>query len=274
VILLIMGLAAQLTAWPPQMIETFNQAGFRTIRFDNRDSGLSDILETGRAPNLILQVLLRRLRIRGLAPYNLADMAADAAGLLSALNIRKAHVVGVSMGGMIAQILTATRPEAVASMTTIMSSTNNPRLPGPRSDIARLLLRPGPAPKTEAEAIERSLALWQLISTPGDAQNDDDLRAKVEASIRRAYRPSGTRRQTAAIVDTGDLRRWTQRVSVPTLVIHGDADPLVPCAGSRDIYRTIPNARLEIIEGMAHDLPQHHLGRIIDLIVGHARPAA
>lgn len=270
VILLIMGLAAQLTAWPVQMIDDLNKAGFRTVRYDNRDIGLSQKMDGVRVPSVVSQVIRKRLRIFKHRSYTLSDMAADASGVLEALEIEKAHIVGVSMGGMIAQILAATRPECVASLTAIMTSTNAPGLPGPRRDVAKLLTSPAPPARTEADAIERSMAMWKLISTVDGGGTEADLLARVTAGVKRAMSPAGVRRQTAAIIETGNLRRYTRRISAPTLVIHGDADPLVNIAGGRDIASIVPGARLEVMEGMAHDLPPRHLPEMIRLIGDHA----
>ncbi|MEM7545890.1 MAG: alpha/beta fold hydrolase [Pseudomonadota bacterium] len=269
-ILLIMGLAAQLTAWPDAMLDDLNAAGFRTIRFDNRDIGLSEKMDGVRVPGVIAQVIMKRLRLRRHRSYTLSDMAADAAGVMDALGLERAHVVGVSMGGMIAQILAATRPDRVSSLTAIMTSTNAPGLPGPRRDVGKLLTNPGPPARTEAQAIERSMAMWRLISTVDGGGTEEDLLARVTRGVQRSMSPAGIRRQTAAIIETGDLRRYTRQITVPTLVIHGDSDPLVNIAGGRDIARIVPGARLEVMEGMAHDLPPRHLPHITGLIGDHA----
>lgn len=271
VIVLIMGLASQLTAWPPGMISRLNDAGFRTLRFDNRDIGLSQKLDHRRAPNLLLQSALARFRIRTLAPYRLTDMAQDTIGLMDELKIEQAHVVGISMGGMISQILSARYPERVYSLTAIMTSTNRRSLPGPRGDVARLLFRPGPPPKTTDEIVERGMEIWNLIRTRDGGLSDDELRVRVRAAVERSYCPAGQRRQTAAIVETGDLTRWTRRIAAPTLVIHGDADPLVRLAAGQDVAATIKGSRLEVISGMGHDLPPAHLNHITDLIIQHAQ---
>lgn len=274
VLLLVMGLAGQLTAWPPEMIQTFSDAGFRTICFDNRDIGLSQKIDDRKAPNLLLQAILKRLRIRTRAPYRLTDMADDAIGLLDTLQIARAHVVGISMGGMISQILSAQHPDRVFSLTALMTSTNKRSLPGPRPDVAKLLFNPGPTPNTTEEIVERGMKVWNLLQTVEGGLPDDELRRRIHAAVERSYCPAGQRRQTAAIIETGDLTRWTQQITAPTLVIHGDADPLVQLAGGQDVAATIQGSRLEVIEGMGHDLPPRHLDRITSLIIDHARTAA
>lgn len=271
VVLLIMGLALQMTAWPPEFLQRLHQAGLRTIRFDNRDVGLSEKFKGRGAPNLIWQTILSRLRLRGLASYNLRHMAEDAEGLLEALEIPQAHVIGVSMGGMIAQILAAVCPQRVRSLTAIMTSTNGPGVPGPRLDVARQLFRPGPPTKDFQVIVDRAIRTWNLIGTPNGGRSPEELRSWIEASVRRSHDPGGQKRQTAAIVDTGDLRKWTRKIQAPTLVIHGDADPLVNIAGGKDVAANIPDARLEIVEGMAHDLPPVHLDHLTEMICSHVR---
>jgi pimeloyl-ACP methyl ester carboxylesterase len=271
VMLLIMGLAAQMTFWPDAIIKAFTDAGFRVVRFDNRDIGLSAKVHGKRAPNPIAQVAARLIGLNGLAPYTLHDMVADTVGLMDALKIERAHVVGVSMGGMIAQLMAATRPERVASLTSIMSGTLNPRLPGPSSRVTVPLFLSRPKGKSRGELIARAVQMWSLIRTEGD--DHAELEAKIASGFDRSYYPAGVRRQLAAIIATGDLRPHLAKITAPTLVIHGSKDPLAPVEGGRDSARNIKGARLEIIDGMAHDLPKKFLPQISALIEGHARAA-
>lgn len=273
VVLLIMGLAAQLTAWPPAILDALHGAGLRTLRFDNRDAGLSAKMDGRRAPNLVLQALLSRVNVSGFAPYNLRDMAGDAAGLLERLGIARAHVVGVSMGGMIGQVLAARRPDLTASFTGVMTSTNRPRLPRARPDVAKAMFAPGPLATTEAAAVERGMRIWRLIGSPDGGEDDDALRERVTRAVRRSNHPAGIRRQTSAIVDEGDLRRFARKIAAPTLVIHGEADPLVRIEGGEDLARCVPGARLERIPGMAHDLAPRHAPKIARLLVDHIAAA-
>lgn len=270
-IVMVMGLAAQLTAWPPAMIRAFNDAGFRTIRFDNRDIGLSQKLDHKKPPNLLVQSALARLKLPVFVPYRLPDMVRDTVGLMQELKIPRAHIVGVSMGGMISQILAARHPDKVASLTAIMTSTNRRGLPGPSPTIMKALFRPGPAPATTEEVVERGVKMWNMIRTQDGGLSEDELRVRVQAAVERSYCPAGQKRQTAAIVATGDLRRWTRRIKSPTLVIHGDADPLVNVAAGKDVAANIRNSRLEIIKGMAHDLPPNHIDRVTSLIINHVQ---
>lgn len=271
--LLIMGLACQLTFWPTDFVEALAGAGYRVLRFDNRDIGKSHKFHQRRAPNPLAQTLAVRLGFRGLAPYSLEDMARDATGLLDALGIEKAHLVGVSMGGMIAQIVAASAPARIKSLTAIMSSTNNPELPRARAEVARALMaRPRPG-ATKEEILERAMVIWGLIGTKQSGSTNDELRARLAAEFERSHYPAGPRRQLAAIIETGDLRRFARAIAAPTLVIHGSEDPLAPPAGGADIAATIKGARLEIIDGMAHDIPKKFLPRISAMVIEHMNRA-
>ena len=270
VVLLIMGLAQQLIFWPDEFVAALNAAGYRTVRFDNRDIGLSRKFSGRRAPHPVAHLAARLAGIRGLAPYSLEDMARDTVGLLDTLDIGKANVVGVSMGGMIAQVLAASYPGRVGRLAIIMSSTNNPALPRARPEIARALMAPPMKTATREEALERAMALWNLIGTKNSGAGPEELRARLAASFERSYHPAGARRQLAAIIETGDLRKkFTRRITAPTLVIHGSEDPLAPPAGGLDIFRNIPGADLDIIEGMGHDIPKKFRARIAARIVKH-----
>jgi pimeloyl-ACP methyl ester carboxylesterase len=270
VILLIMGLAQQLTFWPDDFVAALNGAGYRTLRFDNRDIGYSQKFGGRRAPNPMVQLAARLAGIRGLAPYSLEDMAKDTVGLLDALQIEQADIVGVSMGGMIAQVLAAKYPARVKRLAIIMSSTNNPRLPRARAEIARALMAPPTNIATQEQALERAMVLWNLIGTKNSGASEEELRARLAASYERSHYPAGARRQLAAIIETGDLRKnFTRKIAAPTLVLPGSDDPLAPPAGGVDIFKAIKGADLEIIEGMGHDIPKKFRARIAARIVGH-----
>ncbi len=271
VILLVMGLAAQMTFWPDAMLKGLTDAGFRVVRFDNRDIGLTSKLHGKRAPNPIVQTAARIIGFSGLAPYTLHDMVADTVGLMDALKIKKAHIVGVSMGGMIAQLMAGTHQNRVASLTSIMSGTLNPRLPGPSARVTVPLFLNRPTATTRDALIKRAVDMWSLIRTEGDDHSENE--AKLAHAFDRSYYPAGVRRQLAAIIATGDLRPHVRKITAPALVIHGSKDPLAPLEGGKDSARNIKGARLEIIEGMAHDLPKKFLPRITALIVDHAKTA-
>ncbi len=268
-VLLIMGLAAQLTHWPPAFIDGIVDQGFRVIAFDNRDIGLSEKLHAKRALKPSRMALARLLGLKGLAPYTLSDMAKDAVGVLDALDIEAAHVVGVSMGGMIGQVLSADHATRVKSFTAWMTSTNNPKLPKPDPRIVQEVFSVRERPRSRDELIDRTVALWGLIGTQDAGHDMDQFRARIAASIDRCTYPAGVRRQVAAIIATGDLRRWTRRIAAPSLVIHGKADPLVPYHGGLDVAANIEGSRKEIIDGLGHDLPPKFLPKITDLVTGH-----
>lgn len=246
-IVLINGLADDLTTWYGQM-EDFLGAGYRVLRFDNRGIGKSS-------------------RPKGL--YTTAMMAADAKALVDHLKLRDFHLVGVSMGGMISQLFAGTHPNRVASLTSIMSGTLNPRVGGPSPRVTVPLFLNRAKANTRDEIIKRSVDMFSLIKTEGD--DIGDIEKKLETAFDRSYYPAGVRRQLAAIIATGDLRPHLKKITAPTLVIHGSKDPLAPLEGGKDSARNIKGAKLEIIEGMAHDLPKKFLPRITALIVDHAK---
>ena len=254
VLLLIMGLGMQLIAWPAPFVQALVDAGFRVIRFDNRDIGLSQGFDQAGSRNLIWESLRARLGLSVRAAYSVQDMAHDALGVLDALGIARAHVVGVSMGGMIAQRLAASAPTRVASLVSIMSSSGARSLPGPSGDITMALIK-RPANRTEAALLAHSLGFISLIGSPAFAQEPAALQATLLRGLRRAYRPAGVARQLLAIAADSQRAALLARIVSPTLVLHGDADRLVPIACGRDTARRIPGARFVSIPGMGHDLP-------------------
>ena len=273
-VLLVMGLATQLVHWPPEFIETLVSAGYRVITFDNRDIGLSEKLESKSAPSPALSMLTGAAGFGWLlAPYDLTDMAADTAGVLDALDIDRAHVVGVSMGGMISQVLAGNYHKRVASLTTIMSSTNARSLPRADPAVVKEIVATRSRNLENDELVDRMVGLWQMIGTPEGGRSPDHIRDLVARSIARCNYPAGVRRQIAAIVASGSLRRWARQIKAPTLVVHGKEDRLTPYQGSVDIAATIPGARLDIVEGMGHDLPPKYMRRITRTIVEHMNSA-
>jgi len=254
VVMLIMGLGMQLIAWPDALVQALHDAGFRVIRHDNRDAGLSDGFDHLGTGNVLWQGLRHRFGLPVHSAYGLQDMAADALGVLDALQIERVHVVGASMGGMIAQRMAATAPERVASLVSIMSSSGARGLPGPRADVLGLLMRRPPRGGEDA-LVAHSQRLIRLISGPVYALDDAVVGERLRAAMRRAYRPKGLLRQMMAV--GGDTRRaeLLARIVCPTLVMHGDADPLVPMACGRDTARRIAGARFVQVPDMGHDLP-------------------
>ena len=269
-ILLIMGLAAQLTRWPEAFIGSLVDKGFHVVAFDNRDIGLSEKLVSDRASSPLAVALLNTVGMASLlAPYKLTDMAKDTVGVLDALDIESAHIIGASMGGMIGQIFCAEYPERVRSFSALMSSTNNPALPKAHPKVSWEVMTARSRAGTREELIDITLRIWTLIGTKNSGRDPVKFRQLVADSIDRNSSPSGIRRQMAAIIATRDLRAWTRRVSAPSLVIHGSDDPLVPVENGLDIAAEISNARMEIIEGMGHDIPPIFLNTVVDHILPH-----
>jgi proline iminopeptidase len=269
-LLLISGLGLQLTAWPDEFVEGLVELGFYVIRFDNRDSGLSTKFEHAGTPSLTLAWLKSLLRLPLKPPYRLEDMADDAIGVLSALGVARAHIVGMSMGGMVGQLMAAKFPSRVLSLTSIMSSSGRRGLPGPTQAARRALLR---RPRGAADidtAIEYNVQLLQAIGSPSYPTPEKHLRRRVARALRRNCCPGGVVRQMLAVTACGDRTPQLQTIVAPTLVIHGAADPLVPLACGVDTAQAVPGARLEVIEGMGHDLPAQLLERLLALIDAHA----
>jgi len=254
VVLLIMGLGMQLIAWPDELVRTLVDAGFRVVRHDNRDIGLSQGFDHAGTGNLVWQSVRHRVGLPVRSVYSLQDMADDALGVLDVLGIRRAHVVGASMGGMIAQRLAVAAPQRTASLVSIMSSSGARNLPGPRPDVAAALMR-RPASRTEAALMAHSLAVVRLIASPAYPQDERTLTERITRGLRRAYRPAGVVRQMLAIGADSGRHALLGRISSPTLVVHGDADPLVPVACGQDTARRISGARFVSVPGMGHDLP-------------------
>ncbi len=263
-LLLIMGLGAQLIAWDEEFCRLLAAHGHHVIRYDNRDVGLSTRLDGVKAPPLFQILTAVASGQPAGVPYTLADMADDAAGLLNALHIPAAHIVGQSMGGMIAQLVAIRHPQRVLTLTSIMSTTGDRSLPPPQPQAMAALTRPMP---TEREAfVAQAVEALRSISSPGFPFNEERARRRVERSYERGYYPPGFIRQFTAIAAAGSRREALSSVHVPTLVIHGTADPLVPLEGGRDTAASIPGAELLEIEGMGHDLPEQTWPRIVEAI--------
>ncbi|WP_431097907.1 alpha/beta fold hydrolase [Polaromonas aquatica] len=273
VVLLIMGLGMQLIAWPPAMVRAIADAGFRVVRFDNRDIGLSQHFDHLGSPSLLWEGLKFRMGWRIRPPYSIEDMAADTIGVLDALNIGKAHVVGVSMGGMIAQRMAVLAPSRLLSLSSIMSSSGARGLPEASPAVARVLLS-RPAGRGMQAAIDHTVKLLKAIGSPGFPMDDAEIREKVTAAAQRSFHPQGVLRQMVAVAADSARATALARVAVPTLVLHGQADRLVPMACGEDTARRIPGARFESIEGMGHDLPPGVVDRLLALLIPHFKAAS
>ncbi|MEQ9011302.1 alpha/beta hydrolase [Algiphilus sp.] len=270
-VVMIMGLGTQLLGWPEPLIAALLERGFRVVRFDNRDVGLSTRLSGAKPTEDIRRAYSKSLL--GLpvqAPYRLQDMAQDTLGLLDALQIERAHVVGASMGAMIGQTLAGHHADRVASLTSIMSSSGYRWLrPGdPRATLR--LSQPPPAQDPETIARHMTQTMRVIGSKPHLAMDDDQRYAELKRAAERAYYPAGTARQLLAILASGSRVDLLRRLRTPTLVLHGEHDPLVPVTHGRHTARCIPKARLETFDGMGHDLPPALMPRFAALIAEHA----
>jgi pimeloyl-ACP methyl ester carboxylesterase len=270
VILLVMGLGAQMTLWPDELVAALVGDGFRVIRYDNRDIGLSQKMEGKRAPGLPVQVLRKKIGFPAKVPYSLKDMADDGIGLLDAIGVARAHVVGASMGGMIAQLMAVHHGERLASLTSIMSTTGNDKLPQAEKHAIDALVAPITSMEEES-LVAHGLNVAKNIGSPGFPFDPDQQRERVLLNIRRSVYPAGLPRQLAAIIDDGCRRSRLAQVTVPTLVMHGEADPLVKLEAGEDTAKHISGARLVTIPGWGHDLPIPLVPRIASEIAAHAR---
>jgi len=270
-LLLVTGLGGQMIVWDEEFIQLLENLGFYVIRFDNRDVGLSTKFEEAGTPNLMKEMMAFQAGEPIEAPYSLEDMADDAVGLLDFLHIEKAHICGRSMGGMIVQLITLRYPSRVLSLTSIMSTTGNPDLPQATPEAMQFLLTPVP---TERNAyIDHSLKIGRLLYGSGFPYNEEKGRNLVERAYDRCYYPPGFGRQLLAIVTNGNRKQKLSSVIVPTLVIHGGDDPLVPVESGKDTAEAIPGSELIIIDGMGHSLPPETWGQISDAIAKNAAKA-
>jgi pimeloyl-ACP methyl ester carboxylesterase len=261
-LLLVMGLGAQMTAWDDDFCARLADRGHYVIRYDNRDVGLSSYFHDHGVPDMGALVADMMAGRQPDIAYSLDDMAADGMSLLTALGIERAHVCGASLGGMIVQTMAILFPDRVKTLTSIMSTTGNPGLP-PASPEAMAALTSERANNVD-QAMDRAVAVSNIIGSPGFPKDESRTRAKAKASFERAFYPEGVARQMAAVVAHGDRRPGLNKLKVPTLVIHGSADPLVPVTGGIDTQENIPGATLMLIEGMGHDLPPETWDHIID----------
>jgi pimeloyl-ACP methyl ester carboxylesterase len=267
-VLLIMGLGMQLIAWPPTVIEPLVKAGFRVITFDNRDMGLSQHFDHCGKPNLAWAVVKKKLGLKIQSPYSLQDMARDALGLLDALKIEQAHIVGVSMGGMIAQHVAVLAPERTLSLCSIMSSSGAPGLPDAKPAVIRALLSRPKSTRAD-DIVAHYVKLFKVIGSPAFPVEPQLLENRIRFGIERSYHPEGTMRQMLAIAADATRHLTLPRIAARTLVLHGLADPLVPPAQGRDTAARIPDARFVGIEGMGHDLAPGAVAQWIDTLLTH-----
>jgi pimeloyl-ACP methyl ester carboxylesterase len=258
-VLLVMGLATQMLGWPLGFVNALVERRHFVVRFDNRDIGLSTHLHDAPAPD----VLAALAGDTSSASYSLSDMAADTAGLIDALGLESAHVVGASMGGMIAQTLAIGHPDRVRSLTSIMSTTGH-RSVGQASKTALAVLLAPPA-RSRDEAVERLVNTYRVIGSPGFEFDETALRERAALSYDRGYDPAGVARQLLAIHASGDRTPSLRTLRIPSLVLHGAEDPLIHVSGGRATAGAIPDAQLVVVDGMGHDLPRE----LWPLLMGH-----
>jgi pimeloyl-ACP methyl ester carboxylesterase len=267
-LLLVMGLGAQMVLWDELFCEALADRGHYVIRYDNRDTGLSTKFEEHGTPDLLA---LMSGQSDAAPPYTLDDMAADGIGLIEALGFESAHVCGASMGGMIVQTMAIEHAGRVKSMTSIMSTTGNPELPPPDPAAIGQLMAP-PATNRE-EAMQRSVDAFKVFGSPGFEFDEARVRERAGISYDRCFLPSGQGRQMAAILGQPNRVPALQKLDLPALVVHGEADPLVPVTGGKDTAAAIPDAELLLIEGMGHDMPREVQPRIAEAIDALTRRA-
>jgi pimeloyl-ACP methyl ester carboxylesterase len=263
-LLMIMGLGMQLTAWPQGLVEGLAARGFRVIRFDNRDIGLSQRFDHLGAPNLVWEGFKYLLRLPVRSPYALLDLARDASALLEVIGVERAHVCGASMGGMVAQRLAQIAPEKVASLTLMMTSAGARHLPHPTPAVRRVMLA-RPRRGDRDAAIAHYIALFRAIGSPAHPMPEGELRRLVAANLARGgSEPGGVLRQLAAIAADGDRSAMLGRLALPVHVIHGQADPLLPLAHGQHLAGLIPGASFDAVPGLGHDLPEALWPRFVD----------
>ncbi|MCA0304961.1 MAG: alpha/beta fold hydrolase [Proteobacteria bacterium] len=269
-LLLVMGLGGQLTIWPDAFFQGLAAKGFYVIRYDNRDTGLSTDFDAAGLPNMAdaMGKLMAGQPID--APYKLDDLAADAIGLLDALGIERAHMVGMSMGGMIVQILAAKYAARCRSMVSIMSTSGRRGLPTGNPQTLALLMAQ-PANLERETLVAQGLKVRQALSGGGYAEPEADLRAFVERNVDRRFYPPGAARHYLAVIASGDRVELLKTIKVPTLVLHGEGDPLVPVEAGRDVAALVPGARIETFPGWGHNLPGPFLPTLIDRLAGFCK---
>lgn len=269
-VILISGLGAQMTVWPEAFCQGMCDQGFRVIRFDNRDVGLSSDTVYTHKLSVPTTFLRSKLRLPVNTPYDLSQMVDDAFGLLDYLEIEQTHMIGMSLGGMIAQLATASHPNRVLSLISFMSSTNEPNIPLPDRQVLLHLLGITGTKIVDAEtAAQRRLEFWRMIKSPNYLLDEDVVKQKARDYYNRAYRPQAGTLHNLAAIKTGGLKKHIVNIQAPTLVVHGDIDRLVSVKGGHESAKYIPNAELKIIEGLGHEFPEPACPMLIDLMAGH-----
>ena len=271
-LLLVMGLGAQLTIWPDALVDALARQGFFVVRFDNRDTGLSTDFGSWGLPNIPEAIGKAMKGEKVDAPYLLKDMAADAVGLLDALGIDKAHMVGASMGGMIVQIVAAQFAGRTRSMVSIYSTSGRPGLPTGKPE-ALAMLTSQPEGPTREQRIAHGMKLRRAIAGSAYPIPEAEMRAFVERNVDRRWYPEGSARQYLSVIASGDRVELLKTIRVPTLVLHGEEDPLLPVECGRDVARLVPGAEIETYPGWGHDFPSQMIPTLVDRIAGFCKAA-
>ncbi|MEL0631764.1 alpha/beta hydrolase [Pseudoalteromonas carrageenovora] len=273
VVILIMGLGAQMTVWPDTLYYGLVKKGFRVIRFDNRDTGFSTHLDYYTSPNLFKSWLSKRFPIRTKTPYLLDDMADDVLALMSALKIKKAHMVGASMGGMIAQLIAAQHKKKVISLSTIMSCSSLPRLSAKSIGVFIKLAKLQPKTCGREEAINYNIRLNQIIGSPAYPQTEDVLRHHATQIVDRAHNPNGYKRQLTAMAASKDRLHLIRKIKAPTLIIHGSDDVVIPLNASKKTAALIKKSKLKVVPGMGHNFAPELMPKMTKWLTKHIKKA-
>jgi pimeloyl-ACP methyl ester carboxylesterase len=271
-VLLIMGLGAQLIFWDDELVQRLADRGHYVIRFDNRDAGQSTHLSQRSTLSMLEAVMHIASGQKLTPPYSLDDMADDAVGLLDALGVSSAHVVGVSMGGMIAQIMSLRSPSRVRSLTSIMSTTNDRHLPGPKPEVMQALMSLMSGSGV-GNSVDNAVNAFRTLASPGFPFDEQRIERRIKLSAERGFTPAGVARQFLAVLSTPGRGQSLRALKAPTLVIHGDGDPLIPPAAGQATADAVPGARLWMVPGMGHDIPTPLLTSVADAIADHAAQA-
>ena len=264
-LLMIMGLGAQLTIWPDALFEGLARKGFFVIRYDNRDTGLSTDFGSSGVPNIAEAIGKVMMGKKVEAPYLVQDMAGDGIGLLDALGIDKAHMVGASMGGMIAQTVAGSWPQRTRSLVSIYSTSGRPGLPVGKPEALAMLTAQPEGPSRE-QRVAHGIKLRRAIAGSGYPIPDAEMRAFVEKNVDRRWYPEGGARQYLSIIASGDRVELLKTIKLPTLVLHGEEDPLLPVECGRDVARLVPGAEIQTYPGWGHDFPSQMIPALIDRI--------
>lgn len=270
-ILLVAGLGCQLTMWHDSFCQALLDQGYRLVRFDNRDIGLTDDHPTHIRVNIPATFLRAKLGLATPTNYQIETMADDAIGLIEALGLNRPHLLGISMGGMISQIVAAKAPEKIGKLITLMSSTNSPKLPGPTPNVMLNMFIKKPKSQHVEHVAEHVERVFTAIGSPGYPPNRALIRERVRMSYARAYRPAGVLRQTHCVVATGSIEKFTKQIKVPTCVIHGVDDPLLKKECSERIAKLVPGSKLHLIKGLGHDLPEALSPMFAEIVHAHIR---